>query len=272
MTKINIGCQTYTWQMSGDKYLDKLPHIMGITSTAGFAGFEPETQFLGDLYNPETMAENLEKFGIELGAVCLVEDWLQPEETDQERANAERVMDFLDHFPDTLLCTCQMPGEDRENLKARQLNLLSCINELSKRATDRGINCAYHPNSPMSSIYRTAEDYDILLNGLDDSVTGWAPDVGHIAKGGMDPLEKMQEFSPLIRHVHYKDMFEDGTWAQMGKGSVDFEGITSFLFEIGYNGWIIVEDECDRAVTDPDGVTIEDGDYVHNTLEPLVEG
>ena len=69
-----------------------------------------------------------------------------------------------------------------------------------------------------------------------------------------------------------KDMFEDGTWAQMGKGSVDFEGITSFLFEIGYNGWIIVEDECDRAVTDPDGVTIEDGDYAHNTLEPLVEG
>jgi len=63
--------------MSGDKYLDKLPHIMWIASTARFASFEPETQFLGDLYNPETMVENLEKYGIELTAVCLVEDWLQ---------------------------------------------------------------------------------------------------------------------------------------------------------------------------------------------------
>ena len=272
MANINVGCQTYTWQMSGDKYLDKLSHIMSISSEAGFSGFEPETQFLGELYKPQKMAENLEACGIKLAAVCLVEDWLHIKETEQERANADKVMDFLDHFPDTLLCTCQMPGDDRENLMERQINLLSCVNELSRRATDRGINCAYHPNSPMGSNYRTAEDYQVLLNGLDETVTGWAPDVGHIAKGGMDPLSQMEEFRPLIKHVHYKDMFDGGKWAQMGEGSIDFNSITCFLSETGYSGWIIVEDECDRAISDPDGVTLEDGDYVRDTIEPIVSG
>ena len=190
MGHIQIGCQTYTWQMSGEKYLDKLPHIMNISSRAGFSGFEPETQFLGELYAPQRMAEELQDKGIKLAAVCLVEDWLHPEETEQERANADEVMAFLKHFPETVLCTCQMPGDDRSNLKERQQNLLTCVNALSKRAADQGILCAYHPNSPGGSIYRNEEDYEILLNGLDASVTGWAPDVGHIAKGGMDAHAK----------------------------------------------------------------------------------
>lgn len=270
MGKIQIGCQTYTWQMSGEKYLDQLPHIMGIAVRAGFAGFEPETQFLGDLYDPVKMAEELEAKGIQLAAVCLVEDWLHPRETEPERANADRVMAFLKHFPDTVLCTCQMPGSDRENLRERQRNLLSCVNELSRRAADQGIPCAYHPNSPAGSSYRTAEDYKILLNGLDAKVTGWAPDVGHIAKGGMDPLQKMKEYRPLIKHVHYKDMFENGVWAQMGEGSIDFEAITIYLRDSGYQGWIIVEDECERAERDPDTVTLEDGVYIKERLLPLI--
>ena len=30
MGGISIGCQTYTWQMSGTKYLDQLPHIIAL--------------------------------------------------------------------------------------------------------------------------------------------------------------------------------------------------------------------------------------------------
>ena len=270
MGKIQIGCQTYTWQMSGEKYLDKLPHIMQIAASAGFTGFEPETQFLGDLYQPARMAEELKEKGIKLAAVCLVEDWLNSRETDLERARADQVMAFLSYYPDTVLSTCQMPGNNRENLKERQQNLLSCVNDLSRRAADRGILCAYHPNSPGGSIYRTAEDYEILLNGLDESVTGWAPDVGHIAKGGMDALAKMKEYRSLIKHVHFKDMYNNGRWAQMGAGYIDFEAITSYLHDTAYEGWIIVEDECERAERDPDAVTLEDGSYINERLMPLV--
>ena len=266
MADIRLGCQTYTWQMSGEKYLDNLRHIMGIAARAGFAGLEPEVQFLTDLIDPTKMREQLEAQNIQLAAVCLVEDWMNPQETEQERSDANTVIAFLKHFPDTVLCTCQMPGKDRSNLRERQINLVSCVNEISRRAAGQGIICAYHPNSPLGSIYRTADDYEVLLNGLDESVTGWAPDVGHIAKGGMDPLAKMKEYQSLITHVHYKDMARNGSWAQMGEGIIDFQKITTFLHENGYDGWLIVEDECERAKTDPDGVALDDGDYIRGLL------
>ena len=271
MAKIQIGCQTYTWQMSGALYLDKLEHIMSIAAGAGFAGMEPEVQFLRQFYDPVKMAELLDEHQLQLAAVCLVEDWQRDKETDLERDNADKLIDFLKHFPDTMLALCQMPGSDRSNLKERQINLLACVRDIARRAFDQGIQSSYHPNSPAGSIYRTAEDYDILLNGLDGSVTGWAPDVGHIANGEMDPLQKIKEYRSLVRHVHFKDMHGERTWAQMGKGTINFTGITEFLVETDYDGWIIVEDECPRAVSEPDLVTIEDGAMIRKKLAPIAE-
>ncbi len=271
MNRILLGCQTYTWQMSGSKYLNNLNHIMGIASQAGYAGIEPEVQFLGELSDPAKMTKVLKTHSIELAAVCLVEDWTNKEETEQERANADLLIKFLKHFPDTLLALCQMPGANRDNLEKRQKNLLNCVNTLAQHAADEGIKSGYHPNSPQGSIFRTTEDYEILLNGLDSSVLGWIPDVGHIANGGMDPLEKMDEYRQLICHVHYKDMFLGGLWSSMGEGSIDFVAITQMLQDIGFNGWIIVEDECEAAVSDPDGITLRDGIYIKEKLAPIVK-
>lgn len=270
MSNIKIGCETYTWQMPGEQYKGKLDHIMGIASKAGFTGIEPETSFFGDLADPVKMKETLDRHGLELAVLCHVEDWKNPRETAQERANADRWIDFLAHFPDTIYLLVQMPGKDRSDLVERQQNLLKCVNAVAGRATDRGIVCSYHPNSPMGSVYRTEEDYKILLNGLDRRSIGYTPDVGHIAKGGMDPLAIMTQYREQINLVHYKDMFADGRWAPTGEGVIDFKSITQYLIDTGYEGWIIMEDECDEAITDPDGVTLNDGRYIDKLIRPML--
>ena len=270
MEKIRIGCQTYTWQMSGEKYLDKLEHIIRIAAQAEYVGLEPETQFLGRLWEPALMQETLAANGLELAALTLVEDWLHPQETDAERAHADKTIAFLQSFPGTMLAIVQMPGEDRSNLRERQENLLQCVNAIAARAHKQGIVCAYHPNSPTGSVVRTEEDYAFFLNGLDLSVIGYAPDVGHIAAGGMDPLEIIKQYRSMVNHVHYKDMAADGEWTAMGDGVIDFPGITTYLRDSGYTGWIIIEDECPRAVDEPDEVTLEDGVYARDQLLPIV--
>ena len=55
----------------------------------------------------------------------------------------------------------------------------------------------------------------------------------------------------------------------MGEGSIDFEGVTRFLMDTGYDGWLIVEDESAEAEIDPDGVTKTDGVYLRNRIAPL---
>ncbi|MEO0337818.1 MAG: sugar phosphate isomerase/epimerase [Bacteroidota bacterium] len=267
---IQLACETYTWQMPGEQYKGKLDHIMGVISQAGFKGIEPETSFFGDLEDPLKMKATLEKHGLELTALCHVEDWLNPEETAEEAANAEKWMRFLEHFPNTIYLLVQMPGADRNDLEERQQNLLSCVNAVSERAYNKGITCSYHPNSPMGSIFRTEEDYKILLGGLDDRYIGYTPDVGHIAKGGMDPLSIIKEYMNLVNLVHYKDMYADGRWAPTGDGIIDFKGITEYLVSEGYDGWIIMEDECDACITDPDGVTLQDGVFIKNKIEVLL--
>jgi len=270
MGKIRIGCQTYTWQMSGEKYLDKLEHIMQVAARAEYSGLEPETQFLGRLWDPGLMADALTANALELAALTLVEDWLHPQETEAERAHADKTIAFLQNFPGTVLAIVQMPGADRSHLRQRQENLLACVNAIARRAHGQGIICSYHPNSPSSSVVRTAQDYEFFLNGLDHSVIGYAPDVGHIAAGGMDPLSIIKQYRSMVNHVHYKDMAADGVWAAMGDGVIDFTSITTYLRDSGYEGWIIVEDECPRAVDEPDEVTLEDGVYTRTHLLPIV--
>ena len=270
MSKIKLGCETYTWQMPGEQYKGKLEHIMKVSAKAGFAGIEPDTSFLQHLSDPVRMKEALQEHELELAVLCLALDWRHAQETNEERAQADQWIDFLQHFPDTLFLLVQMPGSDRSNLKERQQNLLSCVNQVARRATDQGIECSYHPNSPAGSVYRTEEDYKILLNGLDAQAVRYTPDVGHMAKGGMDPLPIIKQYRELVNCVHYKDMFEDGRWAPMGEGVIDFEGITQYLIDTNFEGWIIVEDECDEAITDPDRVALDDGVYNERVLKPML--
>lgn len=270
MQKIQLACETYSWEMSSSSYKGNLEHIMGIMQRAGFKGIEAETSFFGDLSDPIRMKEALAEHQLELAALCHVEDWRHPTETAAEKANADRWIQFLAHFPDTIYLLVQMPGKDRENLKERQQNLLSCVNAIAERATATGIECSYHPNSPAGSIYRTEEDYKILLDGLDDRYIGYTPDLGHMAKGGMDPLAICRQYRERINLVHYKDMYADGRWAPTGKGIIDFTAITSYLVDTDFEGWIVMEDEDDACVTDPDGITLKDGEYIEAHIRPLL--
>jgi inosose dehydratase len=260
---IKMGCQTYTWQMSYEKYSNQLDHILDVVKSAGFAGIEPEVCMLGSYADrPEELAAGLNRRGLELGALCLVCDWRGPEETAKERQEADRAMDYLKRFPGTLLALCQMPGQGRFDLAQRQRNCVACCNAIGCRAADAGIDAAFHPNSPAGSVFRAEEDYKVLLDGLDGRVVGFAPDAGHIAKGGMDAPEIFRRYRFAIRHVHFKDMAADGTWAQMGQGIIDFPAIIAGLRASGYAGWIMIEDESPRAEISPDAVTTDNGKYM----------
>jgi len=267
MSTLKFGCQTYSWQMSYDTYSQRLDHIIKVAAEAGFTGIEPEVCMLGAYrMEPERLLDTLEAHALHLGALCLVCDWCAPRETEAERIEADCAITFLKNFPGTLLTLCQMPGKDRDNLHERQQHCLACITEVAHRAAKAGIATAFHPNSPPGSVFRVEEDYRLLLDALESSVLGFAPDTGHIARGGMNPHDIFHQYTAKIHHVHYKDMTADRNWIEMGRGVIDFPLITADLHHARYSGWIMVEDESPAAETDPDGVTRRNGQYIHERL------
>lgn len=266
-----FGNEVYTWFMkdAGAANANRLDHFIAITAQAGMQGIQPIHFWMGDLADPARVRESLDRHGIELAALSLVLEWNHPQETEQERAEADWAIDLLAQFPGAVLCTVQKPTS-RENLVERRRRLIANVNAVSRRAAERGVGASFHPNSPPASINRTQEDYEVILEGLDRDATGWCPDVGHIINAGMDPLAAMQRWQPLINHVHYKDWDGNPEFTLMGQGQVDFIGITRWLKSWTYSGWIICEDEAEQAIDDPDGVTLHDGQWIRDVLIPAL--
>lgn len=262
-----FGSEVYTWFMKeeGRAYANQLDHMIKVIAEAGFTGIQPIFHWMGALADTQKLAECLQANRIQLAALSLVLDWNHPQETEEERSEADAALDLLSAFPGALLCVVQKPTGRHDILERRRF-LLQNLNAVARRAHNRGVRCTFHPNSPPSSITRTGEDYEVLLGGLDRNVIGWTPDVGHIINAGMDPVKTMGAYSELIDHVHFKDWNGNPEFALMGEGVVDFVGIMRFLRDRAYDGWIICEDEGIAALQDPDGVTLHDGHWIRNVL------
>ncbi|AEI47090.1 sugar phosphate isomerase/epimerase family protein [Runella slithyformis] len=264
-----FGSEVYTWFMSGNgtTHQGRLGHMIEIIAQAGFTGIQPIFTWMGELVDPDRLEAKLKEQGIQLAAVALALEWNGTEETQSERLIANNAISLLERFPGAVLNTVQIPT-GRHELEARRRSLVNIVNTVSARAKDKGIPCSFHPNSPHTSIIRTEEDYKVVLESLDTTVTGWTPDVGHIINGDMDPLSKMKEYASLINHVHYKDWDGNPEFTLMGSGKVDLLSITQWLKDINYGGWIICEDEGKEALDDPDFVTLHDGRWIQNDLIP----
>jgi inosose dehydratase len=256
--------------MSYEKYADKIEHIVDITKQGGLHAIEPDTSLLkGYFDNPEAFKTMLSGKGVELAALCLVCDWLHDGETPDEKQLADKSIEFVRHFPEPMLMLCQMPQNDRSNLAERQKNALTCIHNVAKRAADLGIKSVFHPNSPPGSVFRTFDDYKVMLDGFDSKYVGYAPDSGHIIKGGMNVYDIFKDYMSVIKHVHFKDIGTDGGWKIMGQGITDFVRIVETLRSGGFNGTILVEDESPEAEDDPDGVTLKNAVYIRDKLLPI---
>ena len=100
-----------------------------------------------------------------------------------------------------------------------------------------------------------------LMEMTDPEYLGLVFDTGHWAFGGGDPLAGIAAFAERIWYVHFKDHDPEvaaqsrvqewdgpqsvgaGIFPELGRGDVDFPGVLKALGEIGYDGWIVVEQD-----------------------------
>ena len=267
MSNIKFGCQTYTWQMSLDKYAGKMDHILQVVKQSGMTGVEAEVVMMGPYMDPALFRNELAKNQLDFAALTFTAYWPNAVESEEEKRGADAAIDFVSQFPGAILCLCQLPGENRENLSVRQQNVISCLHAIAERALKKGVKTVFHANSPTHSIFRTAEDYKVLTDSLNPELVTLAIDTGHMFNGNIDVYQFMRDHRSLISHVHFKDLTKEHIWTSLGKGISDFPAIVDYLDETGYDGWIMIEEESADAVTDPDGITIQNGAYILNMLQ-----
>jgi inosose dehydratase len=142
-------------------------------------------------------------------------------------------------------------------------------NDLARRVRDEaGIRTVIHQH--LGTLIETGAEVRRLLDMTDPSLLGACLDTGHWTFGtGEDPADAVRELGDRIWHVHFKDcdplvMAESraqewdgltstghGVFCELGTGCVDFPGVLGALEEIGYDGWIVVEQDILPGMGNP---------------------
>lgn len=135
------------------------------------------------------------------------------------------------------------------------------IRAVCERIGSYGLRPTIHPHA--GGYLEFADEIEALVRDIPYEIAGLCLDTGHLYYSGMDPAEYLRKYADYIDYVHFKDIdpvvyrevmgehirfFEGcakGSMCPIGRGCLDYPGIKAALEEIGYNGYITIEQERD---------------------------
>jgi inosose dehydratase len=149
------------------------------------------------------------------------------------------------------------PGGSAPGLPASEWPAFAArVQEAAGRCRDRGFEPAFHHH--LGTYVETPEDVERLLELTDVQL---CLDTGHLLLAGGDPVTALREWSARVGHVHIKDgdtkilaaaladgsdlreLMGRGGFARLGEGELDLPAVIRTLDDIGYAGWIIIEQD-----------------------------
>lgn len=134
------------------------------------------------------------------------------------------------------------------------------LDDLARAVRDEtGLRSVVHAHC--ATFIETPWEIHAALENTDSSLVGLCVDTGHVTYGGGDPVALINEMSARVWHVHFKDCepavaaaarrqewnyetaVHNGLFCELGQGSVPFPAVIAALQAIGYDGWIVVEQD-----------------------------
>ena len=141
-------------------------------------------------------------------------------------------------------------------------SMMNNIRAISELARDKyGIRATIHPHA--GGYIEFEDEIARLAADIPQEVAGFCLDTGHTWYAGMDPVETLRTYADRLDYIHFKDIdkavfdrvmgehirfFEacgQGVMCPIGNGCIDYPAIRALLDELGYEGFITVEQERD---------------------------
>jgi inosose dehydratase len=138
--------------------------------------------------------------------------------------------------------------------------LIELLDDLSQRGQDLGVDTTFHPHA--GTFVETPAETARLMEHTEPDRLGLCLDTGHWTVGGGDPLAAVRTYGTRLRHLHLKDVdaavlaglqaggvpsftaaVEQVVFNPLGEGVLDLDGLLAALHELGYRGWLMVEQD-----------------------------
>ncbi|MFI2648522.1 sugar phosphate isomerase/epimerase family protein [Micromonospora fulviviridis] len=141
------------------------------------------------------------------------------------------------------------------------------VQQAADRCRDRGLEPVFHYH--LGTDVETEAEADRLLELTDIAI---CLDTGHLALAGGDPVAAVHRWAGRIGQVHLKDadlaaharvraaggglmdVVAAGGFCALGRGDVDLAGVLAGLDDIGYAGWLVVEQDAPEDGRDLDRI------------------
>lgn len=122
-----------------------------------------------------------------------------------------------------------------------------------------GLRTVFHHHC--AGYIERSDEIDALMRLTDPKLLGLCFDTGHYRFGGGDPVTGIRRYKDRIWHVHFKDCHpkiaersrvekwdystsvRNTVFCELGQGDIDFPQIKTELERMGYEGWIVVEQD-----------------------------
>ncbi|WP_373414273.1 TIM barrel protein [Ensifer aridi] len=211
-----------------------------------------------DLVSPENRANLLRQ----TDEICAVTTKLpQPEQVSGQRYRTPylTVMDWghdeRDHAAGHSDRAPRLSDEEWDGMVAN----IKAIAELAM--SKYGVRAVIHPHA--GGYIEFADEIERIANDVPAEVAGFCLDTGHTYYAGMDPVDTLRKYADRLDYVHFKDIDEkvfrrvlregtrffeacaQGVMCPTGRGVIDYPAVKRALEEIGYHGFITVEQERD---------------------------
>lgn len=253
-----------SWEQSYEKMLDEM-------AAAGYSGTElgPYGFFPTD---PSILGSQLARRNLRLLGSFVPVKLGEAEAREAVLERIKKVGSLLARLkaPFLVLADDQTPGRNRFSGRAYDLacpmltgeqwrHVGRLVADAETVASDFGLDLVFHPH--VATYVETPEECERFFHATAHTNVGLCLDTGHCFYGQGDPLKEARKYRSKMRFVHIKDCnravleqarenqwtfeeaIENKVFTIVGEGDIDFPEFFRTLAEIGYSGWLVVEQD-----------------------------
>ncbi|MFL5825191.1 MAG: sugar phosphate isomerase/epimerase family protein [Thermoleophilaceae bacterium] len=253
---------------------DNVPQPLELLDAVSSAGYEGvDLGPLGYLGSGPELAERLGSRGLSLAGGYFELPFSEPDKLEEALPSLDELLDVFAAAPDGRVkarpTLADAGSPERAAYPGRAAtdrsvglddqgwaNFADGLARAVERCRERGYEPTFHHHT---ATYVEAQwEIERLLELSDVSVT---LDSGHLLLGGGDPVKAVHDWAERINHVHLKDahravleaivadrapvmeIWTRKAFCPLGEGDVAIDEMLSGLREIGYSGWLVVEQD-----------------------------
>ncbi|MGI6077645.1 MAG: TIM barrel protein [Fastidiosipilaceae bacterium] len=281
---IKYGIAPSCWGVDdvNNPHLPKWTTVLDEAAESGFKGIELGPYGYISLNIP-VVKEAFESRGLTLTAGTIFDDLVSASNYDNLIDQAHKICDFIrqmpeadvlpkqkfrapvltvmDYFHAERSVTAGHPDRAPRLEKDDWNRMMQTIRDISKVAESYGIRAVIHPHA--GGYIEFEDEIEQFVQDVSYDYCGLVLDTGHIYYAGGDPSSVLIHYQDRLDYVHFKDVNQEvydemmkieidffdacgkGAMCPIGAGALNYPEIRKTLDDIGYEGWVTIEQEKD---------------------------